>query len=71
MAADCGRNRQTKDVSEGVVEAWQTCRIQVVEKQSRLPGWFPLGARDGAPLLLAFIVFPTGAPSPPVYTQTH
>lgn len=54
-----------------VVEAWQTCRIQVVEKQSRLPGWFPLGAWDGAPLLLAFIVFPTGPPSPLVYTQTH
>lgn len=54
-----------------VVEAWQTCRIQVVEKQSRLPGWFPLGAWDGAPLLLAFIVFPTGAPSPSFYTQTQ
>lgn len=71
-----GRRLWQKKTNKGcewrrVVEAWQTCRIQAVEKQSRLPGWFPLGAWDGAPLLPSFIVFTTGAPSPSIYTQTQ
>lgn len=71
-----GRRLWQKKTNKGcewrrVVEAWQTCRIQAVEKQSRLPGWFPLGAWDGAPLLPSFMVFTTGAPSPSIYTQTQ